>query len=192
MIKSRSQRRLAWACGGRTASVETYHRLAEIGHLSNKVELLRGIVVTKMAKSPLHELVCHKLMKLLLSQAPAGFEVRREGPLTLGDSEPEPDLTIVRGKAGDWAQAHPTTAALVVEVAVSDPSVDEGKAKIYAQAGIPEYWLARPEDRLVAVYREPSNGGYLSKSIVTDKHKLRGSALPGIEFDPASILPVKP
>jgi Uma2 family endonuclease len=173
-------------------SVETYHRLVEMGLLSEKVELLRGIVVTKMAKSPLHELVCHKLMKLLLAQTPAGFEVRREGPLTLRDSEPEPDLSVVRGKPEDWAQAHPKTATLVVEVAVSDPAVDEGKADIYAQAGIPEYWLARPEERTLDVYREPSGSGYRSKSTLTCGQTLRSSTLQGVEFPLTAIFPALP
>ncbi len=125
-------------------SVAEYHRAGETGLLSDDVELLRGIVVTKMSKSPLHELVIQKLIKRLLAQTPNGFEVRREGPLTLADSEPEPDLSVVRGAADDWATAHPSTAHLVVEVAVSSLPLDEGKAEIYAEAGILEYWLVLP------------------------------------------------
>src|SRR5712675_1067218 len=88
-------------------SVEGYHRLAELGMLGEDVELLRGLVITKMSKSPVHELVCQKLMKRLLAQVPEGFEVRREGPLTLRDSEPEPDISVVHGQPDDWAKAHP-------------------------------------------------------------------------------------
>src|SRR5262245_3154115 len=125
-------------------SVEEYHRLGELGVLSEEVELLRGIVVTKMPKSPLHELVAQKLMQCLLATVPSDFVVRREGPLTLRDSEPEPDLSVVHGQPDDWAAAHPSTAHLVVEVAVSSAVLDEGKAEIYAEADIPEYWLVRP------------------------------------------------
>ena len=70
-------------------SVDEYHRAGETGVLSEDVELLRGLVVTKMAKSPLHELVAQKLMDILLAKRPNGFTVRREGPLTLRGSEPE-------------------------------------------------------------------------------------------------------
>src|SRR5438105_163413 len=100
-------------------SVEEYHRAGETGILSDDVELLRGIVVTKMAKSPLHEFVAQKLTDLLLAKAPAGFKVRKEGPLTLRDSEPEPDISVVRGKAEDWLASHPSTATLLVEVSVT-------------------------------------------------------------------------
>src|SRR5207249_12029385 len=82
-------------------SVEEYHRAGETGVLSEDVELLRGIVVTKMAKSPLHEFVVGKIMERLLAQVSKQFTVRREGPLTLGGSEPEPDISVVEGKWED-------------------------------------------------------------------------------------------
>jgi Uma2 family endonuclease len=173
-------------------SVEEYHRAGEIGLLSHDVELLRGIILTKMPKSPLHELVSQKLMKRLLAAVPEGFEVRREGPLTLRDSEPEPDISVARGEPDDWAVAHPSTANLVIEVAVSSVALDEGKAEIYAEAGIPEYWLVRPEDRAVDLFREPTPEGYLSKTTLTDLDALRCAAIPGVEFPVADILPNHP
>src|SRR6059058_3928069 len=93
-------------------SVEEYHRAGETGVLSEDVELLCGIVVTKTAKSPLHELVAQKLMDVLLAQVPKEFKVRGERPLTLRSSEPEPDISVVKGKPDDWAEAHPSTAHL--------------------------------------------------------------------------------
>jgi Uma2 family endonuclease len=173
-------------------SVDDYHRLGEMGLMPETVELLRGIVVTKISKSPLHELVCQKLMKLLLAQVPRGFEVRREGPLTLRDSEPEPDLSVVLGSPDDWVRSYPTNAALVVEVAVSSPAVDEGKADIYAEAGIPEYWLVRPADREVDVYARPAKAAYLSRSTLTDEDTLQSSVLPGVKLTVASVLPSIP
>src|SRR5438046_102393 len=98
-------------------SVEEYHRAGETGVLSEDVELLRGIVLAKPPKSPLHKLVAQKLMNVLWAQAPEEFKVRVRGPLTLRDSEPEPDISVVEGKPDDWAAAHPSTAQLVVEVA---------------------------------------------------------------------------
>src|SRR6266446_6034755 len=144
-------------------SVSDYHRAGEMGMLGEDVELLHGIVFKKMPKSALHELVAQKLMERLLEQAPKEFVVRPERPLTLPDSEPEPDISVVRGKPDDWTKAHPATAHLVVEVAVSSVALDEGMAEIYAEAGIPEYWLVRPEDRAMDVYCEPTRAGYRCK-----------------------------
>ena len=173
-------------------SVETYHRLGEMGELSEDVELLRGLVITKMAKSPLHEYVAQMLMKLLLALLPAGFEVRRESPLTIGGSEPEPDISVVRGSAADWIQAHPITAALVIEVAVTSADIDEGKASIYAEAGIPEYWIVRPDLRTVTVYRDPMADGYRARTVLSDHDTLRCVGLPGVEVTVASVLPPRP
>jgi len=173
-------------------SVEDYHRAGETGLLSEEVELLRGIVVTKMAKSPLHELVAQKLMERLLAQVPKGFSVRPERPLTLRDSEPEPDVSVVRGKPDDWAAAHPSTAHLVVEVAITSAALDESKGEIYAEAGIPEYWLVRPEHRAVDVYHEPTRDGYLSKRTLTDGATLRCLSISGVEFPVADTLSARP
>ena len=174
-----------------TLSVEDYHRLGELGIVSKDVELLRGIVVTKMSKSPLHELVVQKLLRLLLAKVPNDFEVRREGPLTLRDSEPEPDISIVRGKPDDWGTAHPSTAHLVVEVAVTSAAVDQGKAKIYADAGIAEYWIVRAESGLVDVYREPSHGEYRSTTTFRKNEVLQCESLPSVKFVIAEILPAR-
>src|SRR5437660_6999900 len=85
-------------------SVDEYHRAGSSGVLSDEVELLRGIVVTKMPKSPLHELVANLLAELLSGRVPKEFKVRREGPLTLRDSEPEPDISVIKGAWEDWAR----------------------------------------------------------------------------------------
>ena len=172
-------------------SVAEYHRAFEAGALSEKVELLRGLVVTKMPKSPLHEFVAQKLMLLLLALVPKAFQVRHEGPLTLRDSEPEPDLSIVRGRPEDWTEAHPSTAQLVIEVAVTSAAVDEEKAGIYAEAGIPEYWLVRAHEQTVDIYREPTPEGYRTKVTLSDRDTLSCACLPGVTFPIADIFPTK-
>jgi len=173
-------------------TVETYHRLGEMGALLEDVELLRGIVVTKMAKSPLHEFVAQVLMELLLKLLPPGFVVRPERPLTLGDSEPEPDLSVVKGRPHDWVRAHPTTAALVIEVAVTSVEIDEGKGAIYAEAAIPEYWIVQPEERRVIVCREPTPEGYRYKATLNETDTLRGASLPGVEIAISALFPPRP
>jgi len=141
-----------------------------------------GIVVTKMPKSPLHELVAQKLTDVLLDQVPKEFKVRCKRPLTLRDSEPEPDISVVKGKPDDWATAHPSTAQLVIEVAVSREAVAETKADICADAGIPEYWLVRAEERAVKVYRNPTANGYLSRRTLNENDTLHCSEVPSVAF----------
>jgi len=170
-------------------TVDDYHRATDMGLLSEDVELLRGIIVNKMAKSPLHEAVSEKLMDLLLAQIPPGFKVRPERPLTLQNSEPEPDLSVVKGKTDDWIHAHPSTAHLVIEVSITSEALDESKGDIYAEAGILEYWLVRPERRVMDIFRQPSPQGYRSKVTLNEKETVRCSNLPGVEFPPSAIFP---
>jgi Uma2 family endonuclease len=170
-------------------SVEDYHRLGELGILSTDVELLRGIVVTKMPKTPLHELVAQKLLHILIAHVPKGFTVRPERPLTTRDSEPEPDISVVRGKPDDWVRAHPSTAELVVEVAVSSVLFDARKGEIYAEAGVPEYWVVRAEERELDVYSTPTREGYACKNTLREKDVLVCKSLTGIQFTVAEILP---
>lgn len=79
-------------------------------------------------------------------------------PLALeSDSEPEPDIAIMVGTPRDYRNEHPHTAELFVEVADSTLGYDrERKMKIYAQAGIPEYWILNLLDQQLEMYRQPT------------------------------------
>ncbi len=78
------------------------------------------------------------------------------------DSEPEPDLAVVRGTIRDYRHGHPGPAdvALVVEIAASSVREDRAMAIIYAHARIPIYWILNLVDRQVDVYSDPSPDGY--------------------------------
>jgi Uma2 family endonuclease len=141
-------------------SVEEYHRLDEFNEHGRRTELIRGIVIEKMSKSPLHSALAKRLYDLIAPALPLGWVVRREDPLTLSDSEPEPDIAVVCGHEGDFFTAHPTTAELVIEVAVSSPALDRENASLYAEAGVKEYWIVLGAERRVEVYRRPEHGRY--------------------------------
>ena len=172
-------------------SVSEYHRLGELGLIYEKVELLRGIIVDKMSKSPLHEYISQKLLKLLHRLVPPQFDVRQERPLTLNDSEPEPDIAIVAGAPEDWVHSHPKTAALVIEISISSFLLDRSKADIYAEASIPEFWLVRADKRLVEVYLQPSIKGYLSRLTFTEADTLTSATIPEATLRLSEIFPAK-
>lgn len=141
-------------------SVEEYHRLGEFNEHGRRTELIRGIIIQKTSKSPFHATVVSLLYGLLRTQVPSGFVVRQEQPLTFRDSEPEPDISIIRGRERDFLQAHPGTAELVVEVSISSPVLDRENASLYAEAGVKEYWILLGHERQAEVYRRPENGRY--------------------------------
>ncbi|MCL6473426.1 MAG: Uma2 family endonuclease [Firmicutes bacterium] len=150
---------------------EEYYRLAEIGFFQGeRVELIEGEIVKMSPISPLHGEVVTLLAERLWQLFGEGYRVRVQLPLSLGDSEPEPDIAVVPGKVGDYVHAHPTTALLVVEVAQTSLEYDrEVKAPLYARAGIPEYWIVNLDGHCIEVYRDPApmgeGYGYRSRRI---------------------------
>jgi len=141
-------------------SVAGYHQLRDLGLVGVKTELLNGVIVEKMTKSPLHTFLSQRLHAWLAEGLPTGWQLRKEDPLTFDGSEPEPDLALVAGSAETYRSHHPTTAELVVEIAVSSVDLDRAKADVYAEAGVSVYWLVLAERHTIEVYSQPSPSGY--------------------------------
>ncbi len=170
-------------------SVENYHRMFEMGMLSPKVELIRGALLEQMPKSPLHASIVELLRDYLFVKLPEGFLLRQEQPLTLNDSEPEPDVAVIRGARQDFLTAHPTTAELVIEVAVSSEALDRLKFELYAEAGVRECWLVLAEERIVERHTEPQGAAYQRIERVPFPEALESTVLPGLMLPPAGLLP---
>ena len=163
-------------------TVEEYHRLGEFNEHGRRTELIRGIIIEKMSKSPLHAALAKRLYDLIARMLPNGLVVRREDPLALADSEPEPDIAVVRGTEAEFFRAHPTTAELVVEVAVSSPALDRENASLYAEAGVKEYWIVLGTERRVEVYRRPENGHYQETRVFEAKDIIECSSVPALRL----------
>jgi Uma2 family endonuclease len=142
-------------------SVKQYHALAAAGILDedDRVELLDGLLVDKMSKNPPHSYATQQTSEAMVRLLPGGWFINVQEPVTLDTSEPEPDLAVVAGRRSDFRQHHPKPqeVALVVEVADSTLARDRGtKKRIYAQAGIPVYWVINLIDQCIELYTEPS------------------------------------
>jgi Uma2 family endonuclease len=141
-------------------TVEQYHAMARAGILEEgaPIELLEGYLVEKMTKHPPHSVATQLTQDAIRRVLPLGWRTITQDPITLVDSEPEPDVAVVRGDARRYLARHPgpTEVALVVEIADSSLAVDRGaKRRIYARAGIPVYWLVNLVDRFVECYAAP-------------------------------------
>lgn len=140
-----------------------YERLIDLDvlHEDDPIELVAGRLIVAEPQQGPHATAIDLTAEVLRQAFGAGWRVRIQLPLALGfESEPEPDLAVVRGAARDFRSQHPTTAALVVEIADSSVRLDRGlKARVYARAGIPDYWIVNLVDRTVEVYRDPIREG---------------------------------
>ena len=162
-------------------TVEDYHRLDEFNANGRRTELIRGIVLEKVRKTPLHVWVAAQLRNQLSDQLP-GYTVWGDDPLIFKDSEPEPDVYVVRGEPADFRHAHPTTAELVVEVAVSSPALDRENATLYAEAGVKEYWIVLAAQRQIEVYSQPEQGRYRNVRIVGETETIECNAVPDVRI----------
>jgi Uma2 family endonuclease len=145
--------------------VTQYHAMVQAGILTedDPVELLEGWLVAKMPKNPAHRIATHQVLQVLVRVLPENWYADSQEPITTEDSEPEPDVMVVRGHTRDYADRHPgpTDVALVVEVADTTLRRDRTlKQRLYARAGIPEYWIVNLVDRCVEVYTNPAAAGY--------------------------------
>ena len=140
-----------------------YDRLIDLGmlHEDEPVELVAGRLIVAEPQNDPHARAIELVADTLRTAFGPGWRIRVQLPLALGaDSEPEPDVAVVRGTPRDRQRGHPSSAALVVEVADSSVRLDRGlKARIYARARIADYWVVNLVDRSVEVYREPTTGG---------------------------------
>src|SRR5436190_5104785 len=168
-------------------TVQEYHQLGEFNEHGRRTELIRGIVIEKMSKSPLHAALAKRLYDLIAAKLRAGLVVRREDPLTLADSEPEPDVAVVRGAESDFFKSHPRTAELVIEVAVSSAALDRENASLYAEAGVKEYWIVLGPERQVEVYRRPKKGEYQERLTFGPEATLDCTSLPGVRIRVADL-----
>lgn len=128
-----------------------------------RTELIRGMIVNKMSKSPLHSTIATRFYTFLLPVLRPEFVARKEEPMRFVDSMPEPDVSVMHGTLADFTSRHPATAELVVEVAVSSVAPDRENASLYAEAGVREYWIVLGEKEQVEVYRRPVEGVYLDR-----------------------------
>ena len=139
-------------------SVEDVYRMVEAGVLQedDRVELIDGVLVDMSPPSAEHSAAVAWLTRHFVG-AVGEREVRVQDLLLVEGGFLIPDLMVVDQLPRD---RHPSTAALVVEVAVTTHRHEARKAQRYARAGVDEYWLVDLPGRAVTVHSGPSPDGY--------------------------------
>ena len=142
-------------------TVAEYQRMGELGILTedDHVELLEGWIVPKMHRNPPHDGTIEILQQWLLITLAAGWRCRIQSTPVTTDSQPEPDLVVVRGDPIERLRRHPgpDDIGLVIEVADTTLESDRNeKSRIYARAKVPCYWIVNLIDQQIEVRTEPT------------------------------------
>jgi Uma2 family endonuclease len=176
-----------------------YERLIELGVFQGEpIELIAGDLVVAEPQAAYHASALTRVDYTLRAVLPDGWLVRVQAPISLDeDSQPEPDLVVVRGQPGDYERSHPTRPVLVVEIADSSLEFDRRhKGSLYARAGIDDYWIVNLPQRVLEVYRDATadiaavyGWRYGTLSALTPGATITPLALPSIEIPVASLLP---
>lgn len=145
----------------RRFTVDEYHRMIDAGVFADddRVELLEGLLVARANETPREAATRSLTDRCLWLALPDGWSYRPRCGVSLADSEPEPDAAVVRGEIRSYMRRHPHASdiALVVEVADATLEPDRiDKARIYARAAIPTYWIVNVAEGRVEVHTDPT------------------------------------
>lgn len=147
-------------------SVADYHRMIESGLLANRqVELLNGQILDMAPELPIHRVTYRRGARYLEALLGDRAVVFSTAPITLMDSEPQPDIAIVMSPESRYDDRHPAADDVywLIEVANSTLAYDlVDKARLYAQNSISDYWVIDIRGKQLWVHRQPGKGEYQS------------------------------
>ncbi len=136
-----------------------YERLIDLGAFrpGDRLELVGGALLVREPQGGPYATAVGLVEDALRQVFGSGWTVRTHSPIALDDeSEPEPDVAVVRGGRRDHVRHHPSHPVLIVEVAESSLAFDRAeKASLYARAGIADFWILNLPDRVLEIYRDP-------------------------------------
>jgi len=152
-------------------AVEDYHQMIEAGILQNRaVELLAGEIVEMSPEKPSHTFYGEELADYLRVSLTGKALIREARPITLANSEPEPDIAVVKSPRERYRFCHPQPEDIFWLIEISDSTLAKDlqlKSTIYAAAGIEEYWILNLQKKQLIVFRSPQGREYLSQQIIT-------------------------
>jgi Uma2 family endonuclease len=180
----------------RCFNIHEYHRMAEVGILSedDRVELIEGEIVRMSAIGSRHAACVDRLNRLLNRFTNLSAIVRVQGPILLnGNSEPEPDISLLRPRDDFYTGGHPMPDDVLLLIEVADTSVERDlevklPLSLYAQAGIPETWIVDLPAETIEVHSRPDGGEYRETVRVKRGETLKSRTIPGLELAADDIL----
>lgn len=177
----------------RLFSVAEYYLMAEKGIFrpDERVELIRGVVTCMRRKSREHDITAHLLLDELRPALKGRASVYKGVPLNLPslDSDPEPDILICSNPDFTTLGTNRTEPLMVIEVVEEPLDFDlETKAALYAEAGVPEYWLVNLRDIELVSFSSPIETRYRVRTESSAGAVVSPLAWPDIELEVSSFI----
>jgi Uma2 family endonuclease len=175
-------------------TADQYQQMGEIGlfRKEDRVELLEGVIYQMTPIGSWHNGSISAINMMFASQLAGRAVVQVQGSFHLSpNSEPEPDLLVLRFRSDFYRSAlpGPEDVLLLVEVAETSLGYDRNfKLPLYARGGIPELWIVNRRDARVEVYREPRGDAYESVNFSDSGGSISPLAFPELRIQVAEIL----
>ncbi len=167
-------------------SVDDYEQMIARGILTenDRVELIRGEILDKMPPGDLHAACVKRLNRRLSRLVGDAAIVSVQDPIRLADSQPEPDLALLRPRNDYYASGTPRPGDVLLVVEVADTSFEYDrteKRQLYAEAGIGEFWLVNLNDGSIEIFRQPQpDGSYRDVQTCRGNERITVAALPAV------------
>ena len=153
-------------------SVADYQHMRNLGILDHRrCELINGEIWDMAPEGEFHRFVNHRGANYLREVMKGKAEIFEAHPITLSESEPEPDIAIVRLPDTRYLKHHPYPEDIywLVEVADTTLTYDlDTKRKLYAKADVKEYWVIDIAGRRLIVFRDLKDGDYLTQNTINN------------------------
>ena len=169
-------------------TVDEYHRMSDIGIFpeDKRFELIRGEIFEMPNAKPPHSGRVIRLTHLFMTRLGESVLVSIQNPSSIDDySEPVPDVSLLKPRLDFYANSHPLPedVLLVIEISHTTLRFDTRiKAPLYAEAGIPEYWILNIPQNVLEVRSEPVNGRYTKHEILKHGQTVAPLAFPEVTF----------
>lgn len=163
----------------RLITTQEYEQMAKSGILSKeeRIELINGTIIKMSPANPQHALIINNISSLLIRSLTDDIAlVSIQNPVRIPDfSEPEPDVMILNPPKSKYTERHPEAedVLLIIEVANTSYKKDkEIKLPLYAQAGIPEYWIVHTDKQEIEAYHSPTGDNYRYRELIRPEDML--------------------
>jgi Uma2 family endonuclease len=169
-------------------TVDEFMRMSEAGIFreDGRFELIRGEIFEMPPPGPPHAGRVNRLNHLFVSRLGGSFIISVQNPAVLDSySQPMPDLKILKFRQDFYTDSHPRPDDILLAIEVSHTTVrydTNVKAPLYAETGIPEYWLIHVKKDVLVVHTDPANGKYQHVGVFRRGQSITPQRLPDVTF----------